>query len=108
MDIERFEILARQRFWFCLQLMTGEKHKEYSRDKDKLHNFKVAGRILKSTPEKALFGMFVKHMVSVMDIVMDLDENKLPNMETIRDKIGDSINYMVLLEALLCERINPR
>ncbi len=102
MTIEDFERLAKARFDYCLNLMCNEKHKEYSRNDDKLHNFKVAGRIDDETPERALWGMWKKHIVSIRDIINDLPD--LPDDVTLVDKISDNINYSVLLEALLTER----
>jgi len=105
MTIEQFEILAGHRFNYCLNLMVGTKHEEYSRQDDKLYNFKRAGEIQSCTPEKALIGMYCKHLVSVLDMVKDLDDLKYPRIKLMMEKISDSINYLVLLEGLLTERI---
>jgi hypothetical protein len=105
MDIERFEILARHRFEYCLSLLIGQKHQEYSRNKDKLHNFKVAARMKNETPERALLGMEIKHRVSITDMIDDIDSGRLPQIEVMMEKITDDINYLVLLEGLLTERI---
>ena len=45
------------------------KAKEYASKTDRFHNFKVAARINKTTPEQALKGMMVKHEVSVSDMI---------------------------------------
>ncbi len=105
MIIEDFKVLAEKRFDHCLKLMVGQKHKEYSRGGDKLHNFKRAGQLLICSPERALIGMFIKHFVSLLDIVDDLDKGELPKPEILGEKIGDGINYFPLLEALIIERI---
>ena len=84
------------------------KSADYSREKDKLHNFKRAAKILGVTPEKALLGMYIKHLTSVLDIVDDIEQGKLPTEDILEEKIGDSINYHILLEALINERINQR
>lgn len=80
------------------------KSAEYSTDKDKLHNFKRACQMLKCTPEKALVGMWTKHIISILDIV---DEEKVIGIDIdvaiIEEKITDAINYLILLEALLKE-----
>lgn len=81
-----------------------KKAKEYARE-DRLHNFKVAARRLGVTPERALLGMKEKHEVSVLDIIDDIDKGIRPTKALIDEKIGDSINYSILLEALLLERI---
>jgi len=103
MTIAQFKKLAEKRFAYCLDLMVNAKHKEYSRNDDKLYNFKRAGHILNITPEKALAGMLSKHLVSVLDIA---DESGMENIvpKKLDEKISDAINYLVLLEALIKER----
>ena len=48
--------------------------------------------------------MLVKHLVSLFDIV-DNWQRKQASVEMIDEKIGDTINYCVLLEALLKEKL---
>lgn len=110
MTIEDFTQLARKRFEYCLDLMIGDKHKEYSRNNDKLHNFKQAANMVGNiTPETALIGMMRKHIVSVFDMVDDLElYQELPTNKFLTEKITDSINYLVLLEALITERLEGR
>jgi hypothetical protein len=80
----------------------GSKAKEYCRNEDRLYNFKRAAEIMRTTPEKALLGMAMKHLVSVIDLV----ENPTTISEHLIDeKIGDLICYCVLLEARLLERL---
>ena len=89
-----------------IKCILGNKAKEYASDTDRLHNFKVAGRIQNTTPEKALKGMMVKHEVSVQDLIewAETSPEKL-NEIIIDEKIGDCINYLILLEALLKEQL---
>lgn len=88
-----------------IQTVMGLKSGEYSRNDDKLHNFKRAAGVLGTTPEKALLGMMTKHTVSILDIVDDLEKGKLPSAELLAEKIGDELNYLILLKALIMERI---
>lgn len=81
-----------------------KKAAEYSSDDDRLHNFKIAGRINGETPEKALWGMMAKHLVSVIDIIADSNRGRLPSAAIRDEKLGDAINYLILLEALLIEK----
>lgn len=75
----------------------ASKAKEYATD-DRLHNFKVAASVNNTTPAKALWGMASKHLVSVMDII----NSKQPYSDDhIDEKLGDLINYLILLEAVL-------
>ncbi len=94
----------------------ASKSKEYSTGIDKLHNFKRAGSMLQCSPEKALVGMWTKHIVSILDMVDELEQKCginqccFPSLDpeefvsTIEEKIGDAINYLILLEALIKER----
>jgi hypothetical protein len=79
------------------------KGREYARG-DRLSNFKKAARLENTIPEKALRGMLSKHLISIYDCIDDLC-NHLETPEAVwKEKIGDSINYLILLEALLYER----
>ncbi len=107
MHIEDFKILVRNLDKKYNGLMFGKKHEEYTRGDDKLHNFKRAADTKQTTPEDALLGMMNKHIVSVYDMVDDLTllgrEHPLKSWD---EKIGDAINYLKLLRALIEERYN--
>lgn len=98
-----FNWLVHDRISSCMNILQS-KSDEYARDADKLHNFKMAGSMLGCTPERALIGMWAKHIVSILDIVRDLDSGKLPEAATLGEKMNDAINYLYLLEALIVER----
>ena len=101
-----FITLANARFAACSKILAA-KSQEYSRADDKLHNFKRAGEVLHVAPERALIGMKAKHDVSILDIVDDLTMGgHLPDEALLSEKIADSINYLVLLEALITERLH--
>lgn len=73
------------------------KAKEYATE-DRLHNFKQAGHIQEVTPVQALAGMMAKHTVSVYDMARSNE----PYPEALwEEKITDSINYLILLRALI-------
>ena len=59
--------------------------------------------MLGGSREKALIGMLAKHLVSVLDMVDSFGKEDLPTTSFIDEKIGDSINYLILLEAMLKE-----
>ncbi len=93
----------------------SSKNKEYASDTDKLHNFKRAGHMLRCTPESALIGMWTKHIISILDMVDDIEKRYKDNKDheikewdrfiaMVDEKIGDAINYLILLEALIKER----
>jgi hypothetical protein len=82
----------------------ASKGGEYGRE-DRLHNFKIAARVDNETPERALWGMYKKHLVSVRDIVFDIENGVMPSEKILNEKILDSINYHILLEAIVKERL---
>lgn len=88
-----------------IQRILATKAEEYASNKSRFHNFEVAGRKAGTTPEKALLGMMMKHVVAVDDLVDWIEEcpHKLTN-EIINEKIGDNINYLILLEGMLLNR----
>ena len=103
MDTHNFNVVVSRRCELIKEVL-AKKASEYARG-DRLSNFKSAGRMMDETPEKALLYFRLKHEVSIADIVNDLDEGELPTVELLEEKIGDSINYLILLEALIKERI---
>lgn len=82
------------------------KGKEYSKVDDKLHNFNVGARITGKLREEVLMGFLLKHQISVNDIIEDIKIGKLPTKELVEEKLGDCINYHVLLEASIMDRLN--
>jgi hypothetical protein len=79
------------------------KHKEYAKDDNVFRNFDEAagGLSLHSTSAEVLWSYMTKHLVSIKDIVSD---NTPVTNEIVSEKIGDVINYLILLEAMLNEK----
>lgn len=101
MQSKDFNIIIETRLSECRRILI-EKAKEYAKgDVDKLHNFNKASEITGECREKVLFGFALKHLVSVMDIINDMNNSKtyIPSRELTSEKIGDLINYLLLLEA---------
>lgn len=103
MNQKEFAKLLARRYTITTNILNS-KNKEYANENDKLHNFKRAGKMLEQTSEQALVGMWTKHIISILDIVNKLPK-ETPTTELIDEKIGDAINYLILLEALIKERI---
>ena len=104
MTTTEFNKIVRTRCNLINEVLTV-KAKEYSRDNNRLHNFDRASVILNTTREKALLGMAVKHLISFLDLVNDM-EKEIPTTEYIDEKIGDLINYLILCEASIKDKIN--
>jgi hypothetical protein len=85
------------------------KGKEYTTNKDRLKNFKDAGRFMDLEPEVALLGFVAKHIIALKDFIWQLngfegDDSKTVTREQWLEKSGDIISYMILLRGLLKER----
>jgi hypothetical protein len=82
------------------------KNKEYASDSDKMHNFKRAAAMLQETPEKALIGMWVKHIISLLDMVDKIESGNYESItkKLLEEKIGDAMIYLALLEGIIKER----
>lgn len=81
-----------------IESMLEAKAGEYATDGTAFYNFERAAEINRKRPRQALWDMATKHLVSVMDMV-ESDNDYEP--EYIDEKIGDMINYLILLEGLL-------
>jgi len=102
---QEFDILVQQRVQKVQQTLVV-KGKEYRRNNDPLHNFRVGARVSNTTEEKVLWGFALKHYISFLDILNDIENGNLPKEETVDEKIGDLINYLILCEASIKEKIN--
>src|SRR5690625_290839 len=70
---------------------------EYWRGENPFHNFDTAAEMDDVSPEEALWGFCLKHLVSIRDM-MKSDETLTEEM--IDEKIGDAVNYFILLEGI--------
>ena len=100
MDTAKFEEILEARL-LSIKAVLGSKAKEYAIG-DRLYNFKRAAEIQRTTPQKALAGMLMKHLVSVIDLV---EGSISPTEYMVNEKIGDAINYLILLEAIFKEPV---
>jgi hypothetical protein len=100
MTPQNFDKLVERRVELIKSVLKS-KAGEYSTLGDRLHNFNRAADMLGTTKEKALVGMWTKHIVSILDIV---DSGATPKKDLIDEKVGDAINYLILLEACYEDR----
>lgn len=75
-----------------------KKADEYNLEADRLGFFKRAATFAQTTPEKALYGFLLKHLVSLNDMVVSGDKY---SKELWLEKITDIENYLILLLGLL-------
>lgn len=99
MTHEAFDKLLESRL-SAIKAVLGTKAKEYATGEDRLHNFKSSADILRCSPEEACLSFMVKHLTSIIDMVKS---ETTPAAAVVDEKIGDAINYLILLEALFKE-----
>ncbi len=106
MTQKQFDAAVTDQLQHCMELLIA-KGVEYAHDtvalpeKDRLSHFKKAAALLGQSPEQALMGMLSKHLVSLSD--MCFEENLYYPKEVWEEKITDSINYLLILKAMLEE-----
>lgn len=82
------------------------KSKEYVRNNNRLHNFEVGAKFTGQTRETVLYGFLLKHLVSLQDIVKDIELGKLPTKKLISEKTLDIIIYNIILHYSIEDKIN--
>lgn len=85
----------------CADLLEWKAAEYTGNADDRLSAFKSAAALQHCTPDQALVGMLAKHVISLFD--MAFAGADLFSMEMWEEKITDSINYLVLLKAVLVE-----
>lgn len=105
MDGREFTALLERRLTLT-QRVLGTKAAEYATDRDRLHNFNTAAKdfsVTGETPAQCLWGMARKHVVSIQDMIEQSARGKVFDIAVLDEKIGDAINYLILLEGILQE-----
>lgn len=100
MNAERFDNLLNDQIARTIEVL-GSKAGEYASDKDRLHNFKASASLQGITPMEALRGKMAKHTISIYDMI---GSGRVYPIEMWDEKIGDHINYLILLRALATEQ----
>lgn len=81
-----------------IQNVLIKKAAEYNLDADRLSVFKHAAAVSEETPEQALYGFMLKHIISVTDMI---NSKETYSEELWNEKITDICNYLILLQGLL-------
>lgn len=81
-----------------IQNVLIKKAAEYNLDTDRLSVFKHAAAVSEETPEQALYGFMLKHIISVTDMI---NSKGTYSEELWNEKITDICNYLILLQGLL-------
>ena len=105
MKIEEFNKAVKEQLLTCENMLLN-KGREYApdaaetNDVDRLAHFKKAAALMGTTQKAALLGMLTKHLVSISDMCIDKNEYKRDRWI---EKITDSINYLLILRAVVEE-----
>ena len=99
MTLEKFNESVSKQLEFCKSLLIT-KGAEYAPNAeiDRLASFKVAAALQDVSEKEALCGMLAKHLVSVYEMCRT-GEPYTP--EKWAEKITDSINYLLILKAMV-------
>ena len=73
------------------------KGDEYSTEKDRLSNIRRMASLKGSSTAQATWDACIKHFASVMD---QIESGVIPNEAWMNEKLGDIINYMLILKAV--------
>lgn len=101
-DLE-FQNAVNKQLDYCKTLL-GTKKQEYNKEMgDRLDTFKKAANLQCITAKQALAGMMAKHTISIYDFIEKDAAGEKITVEKWTEKITDSINYLLLLKALIEE-----
>lgn len=107
MNTNDFNKVVEDQLKWCTDILV-KKNKEYgtinhgkqTSEDDRLYNFKRGASLTGWSNREVLLGYMTKHLISILDLI----EGKLANTKELRDeKIGDTINYLLLLKGMLIE-----
>ena len=90
-----------------IKSMLLKKGIEYSNNNNPFHTFEKAGILAGVTREDALKGFMLKHEVSILDILEKLRNKQYVEPNLIREKFGDVINYLIILEIMAIDKTTP-
>lgn len=102
MNQKDFNNLVESTMESCKNVLV-KKRDEYVNEPsiDVLSNFKNnADLSIVGTPEGIAWELMTKHLQSIKDYC----EGRKVSSEVLDEKIGDAINYLVLIKAIICER----
>jgi hypothetical protein len=81
------------------------KRNEYANDQDVFISFKKGKDFsFHNESEQVAYGYLCKHLESIRSMLEKLPD-KEPDENLINEKFGDAINYLIIIEGLLIERL---
>ena len=100
MDSDTFNAIVSEQQERSAKVLVS-KAREYATE-DRLHNFRIAAALGKTSLAEALAGMMAKHTVSIYDMCKSNDEHSI---EAWNEKITDHINYLLILRVVVEEEL---
>lgn len=91
-----------------LKLLLITKGKEYRRENNPFHNFERGSLMTNETREKVLKGFMLKHIISVDDMVDDLDKKILPQEAQVEEKFNDILVYYLIQKCMILDRLDNK
>lgn len=92
-----------------ITISLASKGKEYSIENNAFYNFDEGKDIaFSNSREKYAWNLMTKHLQSIKDIIEHVSivgANGYPVDTLVEEKIGDAINYLILIEGMLKEQI---
>lgn len=84
-----------------IESVLQKKGAEYSGDTNVFHNFEEGTKMsFHSKREMVAWEYMTKHLQSIRDMISD---DKAYSEHIIREKFGDAINYLILMEAMMLD-----
>ena len=84
----------------------ARKRNEYIHNQDVFSSFKKGTQMsFHSMPEKVAWEYACKHLESIKSMLDNIDKGQEPDAELINEKFGDAINYLILIEGMLKDRL---
>ena len=103
MTYKEFQSLLEKRFDKTRETYS-KKMNEYATDLDVFQSFKKGvGFSFHDTPEGVAWEYACKHFESIKNIISKCP-HEVPTDDLLEEKIGDAINYLIILEGLIKER----
>jgi hypothetical protein len=104
MTEEKFNQIINDTLDEIKQTLTA-KGVEYRRNSNVFHNFEQGSKRSGLSREKVLDGFLLKHEISIADMTNDLEKGIIPKIETVNEKFGDNIIYLLIKKAMIIDRI---
>lgn len=103
MTLEKFNESVSRQLNYCETLLIHKGMEYAPDDSDRLRAFKVAASLQDESPKQALCGMLAKHIVSVYEMCRS---NEQQPVDKWIEKLTDSINYLLILRAMVDDETN--